>query len=37
MLIKKEKMKDDKYKNSASKITKSGKNGWFIEKYEIVF
>lgn len=37
MLIKKEKMKEDKYKTNPSKIIKSGKNGWFIEKYEIVF
>ena len=37
MLIKKEKMKEDKYKTNPSKIIKSGKNEWFIEKHEIVF
>ena len=30
-------MKERKYKNTPNRIFKTGKNGWFIEKYQIIY
>ena len=36
-LMKEEKAKEDKYKLDSSKIIRRGADGWFIERYEIVY